>query len=153
MLIGIDPGMTGAIALLDGDQALLVDDLPATDSGRSKSLCAPLLADLMRNYIEQAGGRPTVILERVAARPGQGVSSMFSFGRSYGIVEGVIGSLGLPLSRVTPQSWKRKAKLLGKEKDASRALAIELFPEVANRLSRKKDCGRAEAILIAFYGL
>ena len=152
MIIGIDPGATGAIALLDGEQALRVDDLPTTTTGRSRSVCGALLADLVRDYMDQAGNRPTAVLERVAARPGQGVSSMFAFGRSYGVVEGVVGALGLPLRRVTPQQWKRDARLIGKPKDAARSLAVELFPEIAHRLTRVKDSGRADALLIAYFG-
>lgn len=152
MRLGIDPGVTGALALLNGDQALWVADMPSVADGRKQAVCAPLLADMLRGAIEEAGETPSVILERVAARPGQGVTSMFNFGRSAGIVEGVCGALGLRIVRSTPQTWKKRAKLLGKPKDASRGLAIDLFPEVAHLLQRKRDGNRADALLIAFFG-
>jgi crossover junction endodeoxyribonuclease RuvC len=150
--IGIDPGLTGAVALVRDDQGLRVWDMPTTDEGRGRHVSAPLLADLLREAHELAGDRPLVVLERVAARPGQGVASMFAFGRAAGIAEGVVGAIGLPLARVTPQQWKRRAKLLGKEKDAARALALDLFPELAPDLTRKKDSGRADALLLAYFG-
>ena len=83
--------------------------------------------------------------------PGQGVSSMFGFGVSYGILQGVIASLGIPSVLVTPQRWKKAAGLMGKPKDYARTLAQRLYP--AAELSRKKDIGRADAILIARYGI
>lgn len=151
-VIGIDPGLTGAVALLAGDQAVRVWDMPTVTEGRGQAVCPALLADILAEARDLAGARPEVILERVAARPGQGVVSMFSFGRAAGIAEGVVGALGLPLKRVTPDTWKRRARLLGKPKDASRALAIDLFPEIAGQLARKRDCGRADALLLAYYG-
>ncbi|MCF7992243.1 MAG: hypothetical protein K9M02_17525 [Thiohalocapsa sp.] len=77
---------------------------------------------------------------------------MFAFGRAAGVAEGVIGALALPMVLVTPQTWKRRARLLGKDKDAGRALALGLFPEVAADLARKRDQGRADALLLAYFG-
>ena len=152
VVVGIDPGITGAIALLCGDRAVRVWDMPVAADGRTNAVCPALLADILGEARDLAGERPTVIVERVAARPGQGVTSMFSFGRSLGVVEGVVGALGLPMQRVTPDAWKRRAKLRGQPKDASRAMALRLFPEVAGELARKKDAGRADALLIAMFG-
>lgn len=153
MILGIDPGKTGAIALLDGERCLGVWDMPSVSEGRSTGVSAALLSDLIDDALELAGGDMSAMLEKVGAMPGQGIVSMFSFGRSVGIVEGVIGSKHIAMQKVSPSVWKRRAKLIGKEKDFSRALAIEMFPEVAGQLKRKKDCGRADAILIAFYGM
>ena len=150
--IGIDPGLTGAVALLAGKRALRVWDMPVVTEGRGKGVCAVLLAATLTEARELSSERPEVILERVGARPGQGVTSMFSFGRAAGIAEGVVAALGLPLRRVTPESWKRRARLTGKPKDAARALAIDLFPEIASELARKRDGGRADALLLAYYG-
>jgi len=151
--LGIDPGITGAIALIVGDRCLGVWDMPAVSEGKKRFVSPHLLADVLREAADLSGDdRPTVVLERVAARPGQGVSSMFSFGRSVGVIEGVVGALGWPIVRVTPATWKKRAKLQGKDKDASRSTAIDLFPEAAHWLTRKLDCGRADAMLIGYLG-
>ena len=151
--LGIDPGLTGAVALLTGPTAQTVRDMPVVTDGRSSTVSATLLADLLRELTQTLPERPTVFIERVASMPKQGVASTFSFGKSAGIVEGVVGALGLPYRLVTPGVWKRRANLIGKPKDASRALAITLYPEMAPRLTRKKDNGRAEALLIARFGV
>jgi len=105
--------------------------------------------------------RAEVVLEQVGNMPNKsgpdgpmrmGGTSMFGFGDSFGVIRGVCGALQLPVVRVRPVDWKRKAGLLKKDKDAARTLAIQTHPEVADMLSRKKDCGRADAILIAEFG-
>src|SRR5690606_16808140 len=93
---------------------------------------------------------PHAYVERVSAMPGQGVSSMFNFGMGYGVIQGVLASLGIPYTLVTPQTWKKRAGLAGKDKDNARTLAQQLCPEAP--LGRKKDIGRADAILIARFG-
>lgn len=153
MILGIDPGKTGALALLDGERCLGAWDMPAVSEGRSTGVSAALLSDLIDEALERSDGDLSVVLEKVGAMPGQGTVSMFSFGRSVGIVEGVVGAKHIPMHRVSPAKWKRSAKLTGKEKDFARTRAIELFPEVSSLLSRKKDCGRADAMLIAYFGL
>ena len=85
--------------------------------------------------------------------PGQGVTSVFSFGRSLGAIEGVLSALGIPYSLVHSTRWKKAAGLTGKDKDAARAKVIREHPEIADQLTRKKDVGRADAILLAEYGL
>jgi crossover junction endodeoxyribonuclease RuvC len=147
-VIGIDPGLTGAVAVLS-DYPLLAVPMPVTDYSptgfvkRAVDLYA--LADLLVRYPSA-----TVYLERVNAMPGQGVAGMFSLGMSYWGVAGVAAGLGLPVKLVTPQEWKRYFGLSA-DKDMARQLAQRLFPDVD--LSRKKDHGRAEALLIAKYGL
>lgn len=138
--------------MVDGETAIRVWDMPTTDALRSKTVCASLLSDILADAAALGRGRCTVVLERVGAMPGQGVTSMFRFGHSLGVVEGVVGARHLPLARVSPSVWKRRAKLIGKPKDCSRALALELFPELSSEFSRKKDCGRADAALIALFG-
>lgn len=150
MKIGVDPGLDGAIAWLnDGCMFIKVVDMPsmATGTGR-RQVNGAELARIIRN-----GGNNdnvTVYLERVNAMPGQGVSSMFSFGMSFGIVLGVIAALEYPVELVTPQVWKKRAGLSGKDKDYARTLAQQLYPGA--ELGRKKDIGRADAILIARFG-
>ena len=146
--LGIDPGLSGAIALLRDDLSLVaVFDMPVMTLRKGKN---QVNAAALANIIKRPGYTMTAYLEAVSAMPGQGVSSMFSFGTSYGIVQGVLAALGIPVVLVTPQSWKKWAGLVGKEKDYARTLAQRLYP--AAELSRKKDIGRADAILIGRYG-
>ena len=155
MRIGIDPGITGAIAFMDdagecGD----VMDIPtmAKASGKGQQIDPYALFSMLMELRRMSPCGATAYLERVNAMPGQGVSSVFSFGKSVGIIEGVIAALSIPVKMPTPQSWKKRAGLTGKDKDAARTLAIQLHPEIADKLSRKKDIGRADAILIAEFG-
>jgi crossover junction endodeoxyribonuclease RuvC len=158
-IIGIDPGQSGAIAVLSDGRVVSLHDMPCSARlhGKGQQVDAAALASIIRAVMCDEEGHVgwadvEAILESVSAMPGQGVSSMFRFGESLGIVIGVIGTLGIPFKWVTPQKWKKSAGLLGKDKDASRTLAIQRFPEVADRLARKKDAGRSDAICIAVFG-
>jgi len=147
LVVGIDPGATGALAFIDDRDGLMaVYDMPTTKNKQGKNLVnATLLAQLLR--VEQP---KKAIIERVSAMPGQGVTSMFNFGMGYGVVLGVIASLGIPHELVTPQTWKRAAGLIGADKDYARTKVLEMYPHAD--VARKKDIGRADAILIARYG-
>jgi crossover junction endodeoxyribonuclease RuvC len=92
-----------------------------------------------------------VIIEQVSAMPGQGVTSMFNFGQSYGILKGMCSAMHLPMYFVRPAKWKKYFSLINAEKDASRTKAIEIFPYFSSNLSKKKDSNKADAILIASY--
>ena len=92
-----------------------------------------------------------VVIEQVSAMPGQGVTSMFNFGQSFGILKGICSSMQLPMYFVRPAKWKKYFNLINSEKDASRTRAIEIFPYFSNQLSRKKDSNKADAILIASF--
>jgi crossover junction endodeoxyribonuclease RuvC len=146
--IGIDPGISGAISCLENGKVKWVVDMPSVgkSTGKGFQVDAHGLADIMSGQ-----GKCHVQVEVVHAMPGQGVTSMFSFGKSAGIIEGVLAAYEIPYSFVTPQKWKKKFGLTGKDKDASRGLCLREHPEVADRLTRKKDNGRADAILIAKY--
>ena len=146
--IGIDPGIHGALACLTDSTCQVVDMPVMIATGKRFQVNAAELGKIIKKWSE--GNSCIAYLERVSAMPLQGVSSMFSFGVSYGIVQGVLGALQIPVVLATPTTWKKRAGLLGKEKDAARTLAQQLFPQV--ELSRKKDIGRAEALLIAKYG-
>ena len=151
MILGIDPGLHGALAFFDYEAGtLVVNDMPTVTverGGKSKGEVSPqLLAMVIRQFDVRRA-----VVERVNARPGQGVTSMFSFGRSMGIVEGVLGGLNIPMSYVTPQAW-RKAMQVREGKDGSRLRAMELFPAYADEFKLKKWDGRAEAALIAYCG-
>ena len=157
--IGIDPGLDGAVAIMCGEDIDFFD-IPTLEikSGKKKKreYNIALMVDIIRNTVVQFedlhlnGMVKQVALEKVHSMPGQGVASMFSMGKGFGIWLGIIATLKYPLTLVTPQAWK-KAMMdgMGKEKDASRLRAIQLFPQVADQLSRKKDHGRADALLIA----
>ena len=148
IICGIDPGQTGALAFYSNVSRSVVAlyDMPvmARLHGKGQEVNASELCSLVMNHKPDEA-----ILELVSAMPGQGVVSMFHFAEGYGIIKGVLATLQIPYSGVTPQKWKKAAGLSGKDKDASRTLAIQQHPEVADMLSRKKDCGRADAIHIA----
>lgn len=142
-ILGIDPGASGAMALLDGDVLVRVADMPTIMvKGRSKVLPGGVVDLIVAWKPDQ------IALEDVGAMPGQGVTSMFSFGRSVGILEGVIAALGYPLVMVRPATWKRAAGVPA-DKDAARLMATRLWPDQSAMFSRKKDDGRAEAALLA----
>lgn len=147
---GIDPGVSGAIAILRATTLVAVHDMPLiTDrSGRRRPSAAGLAELLRQADLDQ------VIIEHVSAAPvagrRQGTQSMFSFGRGLGVIEGVTQALGIPLALVTPAAWKARAGLLRHPKDYARTVALQLYPQAP--LHRKRDIGRADAILIARYG-
>jgi crossover junction endodeoxyribonuclease RuvC len=147
---GIDPGLSGAVCVFDATKGMLtILDMPTVEvkSGKTvkRKLSEPMLAELLRPHqIEHAA------LEQVSAMPGQGVSSMFSFGQSYGAIRGVLAGLRVPITMVTPAKWMRDLKLTG-GKDGNRQRAAELFPAYAASFSRKKDDGRADAALLAYW--
>jgi len=145
--IGCDPGISGALALLDDNLALLdVLDMPTMALSKTKrQVNAAELAKILSKW-----KGATAYVEKVSAYPGQGVTAMFNFGMSYGTLLGVLAALQIPVVLVSPQSWKKKAGILGKEKDISRTKAQQLYPEAD--LARKKDCDRADSILIARFG-
>ena len=152
MVLGFDPGQTGAIAAYDGAIITGLIDMPtmARLHGSGRQVDPYTLATEILDLC--AGRNATAVIEAVSAMPGQGVSSMFRFGESAGVVLGVLGALQMPVRWVTPQRWKKAAGIAGKDKDAARSLAIQLHPEVADMLTRKKDHNRGEAILIARFG-
>jgi crossover junction endodeoxyribonuclease RuvC len=143
---GIDPGLTGAIVFLS-DQEVEIHDMPTlVVSGNKRTISAVGVADIL------ASKKHPCVIEKVASRPGQGVTSMFSFGMGYGIVLGVAAALMIPINYVTPQQWQREMKVQS-GKDASRQRAMELYPQHSAFFARKKDHGRADALLIARWGL
>ena len=152
VIIGIDPGITGAFAVLEAETLNLLDvqDLPTLTKNKKQKFNGVGLTNPLLQWKSGKHSVQMCYLENVHAMPKQGVSSMFSMGRNPGIIEGVITALVLPVTYVSPVVWKRRAKLIRKEKDESRTRAIELYPEAPH--ARKKDYNRAEAILIARFG-
>lgn len=151
IVIGVDPGATGALAVIESGSLVRVDDMPTTTRrGGGLAVNPALLRDLIREILRAHNGAYFIAaIEDVHAMPGQGVSSMFAFGRSLGQIEAVLLCMGLPITWVRPQAWKKAAGLIGAEKDAARTVAIERWPTRAEAFKRKKDCGRADAALIA----
>ena len=155
-VIGIDPGMTGAIAAVSADRSTLyaVHDMPTLKTGSSSRINAVLVCDILRE-IHCEFGIAYVAIEQVNAMPGggqrrMGASSAFNFGRGFGCLEGVIAAMLYRIHYVRPTEWKAAARLSGKDKDCARPRALELYPGA--ELHRKRDIGRADAILIAHYG-
>lgn len=149
--IGIDPGLSGAIAVLT-DDSLQIHDMPVMTVDRNgkakRQVSANELAELLNLYADKDCH---VYCERVSAMAGQGVTSVFSFGRSFGMIEGILAALKMPVTFVAPATWTR-AIGRGPGKDASRARAMELFPNYEYFFKRVKDDGRADAALIAHWG-
>ncbi|MBB1060403.1 hypothetical protein [Marilutibacter spongiae] len=149
---GIDPGLTGAVAvLLDGEPGPLID-MPTREVGDWGEVDAQQLALFLRDQrAAHPGAYISACVEKVGARPADGGTSAFRFGETAGKIKGVLEALGIPYSRAIPAVWKRGMGLIGTEKDAARLLAIRRFPGAADRLKRKKDGGRADALLIALH--
>jgi len=151
IIVGIDPGLSGAVAFYDTvEQTVEVVDMPVLELVRNGKKKREVSAQTLANHL---AGRKiyAAFLERVNAMTGQGVTSVFSFGRSMGIVEGVLAAYDIPTTLVTPQAWQ-KAVNQRAGKDGSRERAMQLFPAQANLFQRKKDDGRSDAALIAYYG-
>jgi len=150
-VLGVDPGVTGALAMLDTDlSALVVCDMPSTlikvGKTHRRQLSEFWLADTLRVYAPDEAW-----IERVHALPKQGVASSFSFGLSYGLARGVLAALGVRVTLVTPNEWKRSFRL-GPDKNEARLVASRLFPANAAYFTRARDDGRAEAALLALFG-
>lgn len=152
MIVGIDPGANGALAFLsDAGNLLAIHDTPTFDvkvgKSKRKRIAVAWLASIVADRMPT-----TAFVERVGAMPGQGVASCFSFGYAAGALEGVLAALGVTITFVTPQSWKKAMQISGDDKGKSRQRAAQLFPSHAGLFSRVKDDGRAEAALIALHG-
>ena len=152
-IIGIDPGLSGAIAILEDNKVLSIFDMPVMAEGKKnkRQLNSAQLVNIIR---ENTASRDevAVIVEQVNAMPGQGVTSMFNFGQTFGAIKGVCAALNLPIFFVRPSKWKKYFELINSSKDSSRTKVIEMYPSLSNQLSKKKDVNKSDAILIArFY--
>ena len=153
-IIGIDPGISGSICFLQEGKIIDVIEMPTmTDGKKNKRQLngAQIFNEISKRIkgIDKQDIR--VAIEQVSAMPGQGVTSMFNFGQSFGILKGICSAMQLPMYFVRPAKWKKYFNLINSEKDASRARAIEIFPYFSSQLSRKKDSNKADAILIASF--
>ena len=153
-IIGIDPGLTGAIAVLEDKKVIELFEMPVMAEGKKnkKQLNSAQLVKLLKDNIDNKKNEEvSVVVEQVNAMPGQGVTSMFNFGQSFGAIKGICAALGLPIFFVRPSKWKKHFELINSSKDSSRTKVIEMYPVLSSRLSKKKDVNKADAILIARY--
>ena len=154
LIIGIDPGISGSICFFQDGKIIDVVEMPTMAEGKKNKKqvngsqifneISVRIKNLDKNDIK-------VVIEQVSAMPGQGVTSMFNFGQSFGILKGICSAMQLPMYFVRPAKWKKYFNLINSEKDASRTKAIEIFPYFSTQLSRKKDSNKADAILIASF--
>ena len=154
LIIGIDPGISGSICFLQDGKILEVIEMPIMTEGKKNKKQvngSQIYNEICRitNNIEKQDIR--IVIEQVSAMPGQGVTSMFNFGQSFGILKGISSAMQLPVYFVRPAKWKKYFNLINSEKDASRTRAIEIFPYFSSQLSKKKDSNKADAILIASF--
>lgn len=146
-VIGIDPGATGAIVLLENGEPIEWTEMPIVKIGSATRVNAAALTDFIASCCCEH-----VYVESVHSMPKQGVASSFNFGHSTGTVMGVLGAMGLPHTLVTPQAWKKSVGLIGTDKDAARARAIQLWPKWADLHKKGKGQALADAALIARHG-
>ena len=154
LIIGIDPGISGSICFFEEGKILDVINMPTmTDGKKNKRQVngAQIYNEISKRVKKSEKENIRVIIEQVSAMPGQGVTSMFNFGQSFGILKGTCSAMQLPMYFVRPTKWKKYFNLLNSEKDASRTRAIEIFPYFSSQLSKKKDSNKADAILIASF--
>jgi len=151
-IFGIDPGLSGGIAILDDNKIKEIFDMPVMPDGKKnkRQLNSALLAQLFKENIKDIEDT-VIIVEQVNAMPGQGVTSMFNFGQTFGAIKGISAALSLPIFFVRPAKWKKHFELINSSKDASRTKVIEMYPSIAEKLSKKKDVNKSDAILIARY--
>ena len=154
LIIGIDPGISGSICFFEDGKILDVLEMPTmTDGKKNKKQVngAQIYNEILTKIRGIEKQHLRVIIEQVSAMPGQGVTSMFNFGQSFGILKGICSAMQLPMYFVRPAKWKKYFGLIKSEKDASRTKAIEMFPYFSSQLSKKKDSNKADAILIASF--
>tara|TARA_B100000886_G_scaffold326408_1_gene272895 strand:+ start:2461 stop:2955 length:495 start_codon:yes stop_codon:yes gene_type:complete len=154
LIIGIDPGISGSICFLLDGKILEVLEMPTMAEGKKNKKQvngSQIYNDINRVINKNQNQEVRVIIEQVSAMPGQGVTSMFNFGQSFGILKGICSAMKLPMYFVRPAKWKKYFNLINSEKDASRTKAIEIFPNFSQELSKKKDANKADAILIASF--
>jgi len=154
LIIGIDPGFSGSICFFKDGKIVDFIEMPTMAEGKKnkRQVNGSQVFNEITKKIKQVNKNDIkVIIEQVSAMPGQGVTSMFNFGQSYGILKGICSAMQLPMYFVRPAKWKKYFGLINSEKDASRTKAIEIFPYFSPNLSKKKDSNKADAILIASF--
>ena len=154
LIIGIDPGISGSICFFEDGKILDVVEMPTMTEGKKNKKQvngSQIYNEILKRINKFEKQNVRVVIEQVSAMPGQGVTSMFNFGQSFGVIKGICSALSLPIYFVRPTKWKRHFNLIKTHKDASRTKVIQVYPEISSKLSRKKDSNKADAILIARY--
>ncbi len=154
LIIGIDPGISGAICFFKNGEVIQVIDMPTMAEGKKNKRQVngrQIFNEISKMINKYSNKEISVVVEQVSAMPGQGVTSMFNFGQSYGVIKGICAAMQLPIFFVRPAKWKKHFNLINSQKDASRAKAIDMFPNISSLLSKKKDANKADAILIASF--
>ena len=154
LIIGIDPGVSGSICFFRDGKILDVIEMPVMNEGKKNKKQvngAQIYNEISKKINSNPETKTRVVIEHVTAMPGQGVTSMFNFGQSFGVIKGICSAMRLPMFFVRPTKWKKYYNLINSEKDASRTRAIEIFPNFSPQLSKKKDSNKADAILIASF--
>ena len=154
LIIGIDPGISGSICFLKDGKIIDVVEMPTMTEGKKNKRQvngSQIYNEILKRINKEGNQEIRVVIEQVSAMPGQGVTSMFNFGQSFGILKGLCSAMQLPMYFVRPAKWKKYFNLINSEKDASRTRAIEIFPYFSSQLSKKKDSNKADAILIASF--
>ena len=152
IIFGIDPGVSGAISVLENNKVLDVIETPTIIDGKKnkRQVNAAQVVKIIKDQ-KYSDKEKIIVVEQVNAMPGQGVTSMFNFGQSFGVLKGICSAMQLSMIFVRPAKWKKYFGLIKTEKDASRTKVIEIFPYISSELSRKKDSNKADAVLIASF--
>jgi len=154
LVIGIDPGITGSLCFFEDGKIIDLIEMPNMADGKKQKKQvngAQIYNEILLRTKNVEKKNIKVVIEHVSAMPGQGVTSMFNFGQSFGVLKGICSAMQLSMHFVRPAKWKKYFNLINAEKDASRTKAIEIFPYISNQLSRKKDGNKADAALIASF--
>ena len=154
LIIGIDPGISGAICFFENGQVKEIINMPVMADGKKnkRQINGPQTYNEILKRINNYPKKDIiVVIEQVSAMPGQGVTSMFNFGQSFGVIKGICSAMQLSTFFIRPTKWKKYFGLIKTEKDASRTKVIEIFPYISSELSRKKDSNKADAVLIASF--
>ena len=152
LVIGIDPGISGSICFFKDGKVVDIIEMPNMAEGKKnkRQVNGAQVTNIIKERLNQ-DKEVVVVVEHVNAMPGQGVTSMFNFGQSFGVIKGICSALSLPIYFVRPMKWKKHFNLIKTNKDASRTKVIEIYPEISSKISKKKDSNKADAILIARY--
>jgi len=154
LIIGIDPGISGSLCFFEDGKIADIIEMPVMAEGKKNKRQvngAQIYNEIFKRIKGIEKKNIKVIIEQVSAMPGQGVTSMFNFGQSFGVLKGICSAMQLSVYFVRPIKWKKYFNLINSEKDASRTKAIEVFPYISEQLSKKKDANKADAILISSF--
>ena len=154
LIIGIDPGISGSICFFENGKIIDVLEMPTMIEGKKNKRQvngSQIYNEISKRISKFENHKIRVVIEQVSAMPGQGVTSMFNFGQSFGVLKGIFSAMQIPMDFVSPVKWKKHFNLINTQKDSSRTKAIEFFPYISSKLSRKKDTNKADAILIASF--